>query len=155
MKNKTYLLALLLLTALPALAQKTKQDSTKMLSRLWIIDAKSMLAQIKNPDERISVQKTLKKTDIFLDFKADGTVKTNQGGNVDKDRWAFSPDGKKIIIDDKDEMTIKELSVKRLAFFTNDRPNVIFYLTAPKKGYKLRIPPSQNVKKMEEAKPKE
>lgn len=152
MRNKTYLLALLLLSALPAFAQKAKQDSAKTLCRLWIIDRKAMAEQMKGKEDEIRMVKELEKIDIFLHFNENGKVKSNQsGGRVTEEGWNFSADKKSVLIGEKAELVIKELTTKKLVFSVAARPNVFFYMTAPKKGYKLRLAPDREAGRSEPA----
>jgi hypothetical protein len=142
MKKLLYLFIFLSIVSLPAFAQKAKQDSTKMLSRLWIIDRKAMAEQMKGKEDEIRMVRELEKMDIFLHFNENGMVKSNQsGGRVTEESWNFSPDKKAIIIREKAQLVIKELTAKKFVFSIAERPNVLFYMTAPKKGYKLRLNP--------------
>jgi hypothetical protein len=152
MRNKTYLLALLLLSALPAFAQKAKQDSTKLLCRLWIIDRKAMAEQMKGKEDEIRVKKELERIDVFLHFNENGMVKSNQsGGNIKEESWSFSADKKLVLIEEKAQLIVRELTTKKFVFSVEARPNVLFYMTAPKKGYKLRLAPDKEAGRSEPA----
>ncbi len=154
MKKQLILLAFVVcaFSALPALAQKKggATDSTKSVCRLWIIDRKAMETQFKGKEEFAYMQKDIERQDIYLNFKTDGTVMSNQGSRDKKDEWSFSPD-KKVLIVGGTELWIKELSAKRLAFTARNRDGLVFYLMSPKKGYKLRVSDNKEEKLSEPA----
>lgn len=149
MKHIPFLLICLLTLALPAIAQKGRQDSTKMLCRFWIIDSKAMKVQLKANKEETSeeILRVLEKFDVYVHFNANGKVKTNQNfGSEKEDNWSFSPAKKSFIINENQEFIIKALNNKQLVFVSTDDPSITYYLIAPKKNYKLRKMPPEKIK---------